>query len=160
MLLLNNSIATLFNLIRLIIIECIVGGVLMKKNLVLILMFSLFVLSACTGAKTHSLGEFYKDAKIRNIDKVIIQNGSTGASKVITEQEEIDEFLSLTKDIEFTPQDNQEKRVGWRYGIILFDNEREFKFTLSEIGDTYYDTNPDIHPVVDNYYKQLEVEEK
>ena len=132
----------------------------MKKSLFLILMSSLFIISACTGAKTQSLEEFYKDEKIGSIDKIIIQDGSTGASKAITEQEQIDEFLSLTKDIEFTPQDNQEKRVGWRYGITLFDNEREFKFTLSEIGDTYYDTNPDIHPVVDNYYKQLEIEEK
>ena len=132
----------------------------MKKSLILILMLSFLIMSACTGGKTQSLEEFYKDAKIGNIDKVIIQDGTTGASKVITEQEQIDEFLSLTKDIEFTPQDNQEKRVGWRYSITLFDNEREFKFTLSEIEDTYYDTNPDIHPVVDNYYKQLEIEEK
>ena len=132
----------------------------MKKSLILILMSGLFIISACTEATTQSLEEFYKDAKIGDIDKVIIQDGSTGASKSITEQEQIDEFLSLTKDIEFTPQDNQEKREGWRYGITLFDNEREFKFTLSKIGNTYYDTNPDIHPVVDNYYKQLEIEGK
>ncbi|MEH7253445.1 hypothetical protein V7111_15060, partial [Neobacillus niacini] len=109
--------------------------------------------SACTIGKTQSLEEFYKDAKIENVDKVIIQDGSIGASKEITVQEQIEEFLTLIKDIEFTPQDNQEKRDGWRYGITLFDGEREFKFTLSEIGDTYYDSNPDIHPIVENYYK-------
>ena len=155
-----ERVVTLFNFIRLIIKECIVGGVLIKKSLVLILMSSLFIMSACTGAKTQSLEEFYKDAKIGNIDKVIIQDGSTGASKEITEQEQIDEFLSLTKDIKFIPQDNQEKRVGWRYSITLFDNKRAFKFTLNNIENTYYDTTPDIHPIVDNYYKQLEIEEK
>ncbi|WP_438314852.1 hypothetical protein [Sporosarcina sp. FA9] len=132
----------------------------MKKSLILILISSLFIITACTGAKTQSLEEFYKDAKIENIDKIIIQDGSTGASKVITEQEQIDEFLSLTKDIKFTPQDNQEKRVGWRYGITLFDNETELKFTTNQIGNTYYDTNPDILPVVDIYYQQLKIDEK
>lgn len=67
--------------------------------------------------KTQSLEEFYKDAKIEKVDKVIIQDGSTGASKAITEQEQIDEFLSQIKNIEFSPQDNQEERDGWRYRI-------------------------------------------
>ncbi|MFC5602730.1 hypothetical protein [Sporosarcina koreensis] len=132
----------------------------MKKSLFLILTLSLFIVSACTDTKTQSLEEFYKDAKIENVDKVIIQDGSTGASKVITEQEQIDEFLSMIKDIEFTPQDNQEKRVGWRYSITLFDSETEFKFTTHQIGDTYYDSNPDILPVVDGYYQRLKIDEK
>lgn len=132
----------------------------MKKLLILILISGLLIISACTGAKTQSLEDFYRDAKIENIDKVIIQDGSTGASKAITKQEQIDDFISLTKYTKFIPQENQEKRDGWRYGITLFDNEKEFKFTLSQIENTYYDTNPDIHSVVDNYYKQLETEGK
>ncbi|MCM3639377.1 hypothetical protein M3152_16905 [Sporosarcina luteola] len=128
----------------------------MKKNAFLILLASLFMVSACTNGKTQSLETFYMNAKIVNVDKVIIQDGSTGSSKTITNQEQIDEFLTLIKDIEFTPQNNQEKRVGWRYGITLFDGEREFKFTLNNIGNTYYDSTPDIHPIVDNYYKQLD----
>lgn len=132
----------------------------MKKCFFLILLVSLFFVSACTNGKTQSLEAFYKDANIENVDKVIIQDGSTGASKTITEQDQINEFLSLVKDIEFTPQDNQEKRDGWRYGITLFDSKREFKFTLSEIDNTYYDSNPDIHPIVDDYYKKLEITEE
>ncbi len=124
------------------------------------LLVSLFILSACTNGKTQSLESFYKDAKIENVDKVIIQDGSTGASKTITNQEQIGEFLTLIKEIEFTPQENQEKRKGWRYGITLFDGEKEFKFTLNQIDNTYYDSNPDIHPIVDNYYKQLEIVEE
>ena len=132
----------------------------MKKTFFLILLVSLLLLSACSNGKTQSLEEFYKDAKIENVDKVIIQDGSTGASKTITKQEDIVEFLSLIKAIEFTPQDNQEERSGWRYGITLFDGEKEFKFTLNHIDNTYYDSNPDIHPIVDNYYKQLDIEEE
>ncbi|MDM5248568.1 hypothetical protein [Lysinibacillus sp. G4S2] len=132
----------------------------MKKFLFLILLVSLFLISACTNEKTQSLEAFYKEAKIESIDKVIIQEGSTGASKTITKQEQINEFVSLIKDIKFTPQENQEKRVGWKYGITLFDSKREFKFTLSEIDDIYYDSNPDIYPIVENYYKQLEIVEK
>ncbi|GAB0167710.1 membrane lipoprotein lipid attachment site-containing protein [Lysinibacillus sp. CTST325] len=132
----------------------------MKKFLFLILLVSLFWVSACTNGKTQSLEAFYKAAKIESIDKVVIQDGSTGASKTIIKHEQIDEFISLIKDIKFTPQDNQERRVGWRYGITLFDNKREFKFTLSEIDNTYYDSNPDIYPIIENYYKQLEIVEE
>ncbi|MFJ8090660.1 hypothetical protein ACIQ7N_21005 [Lysinibacillus sp. NPDC095746] len=132
----------------------------MKKFLFLILLVSLFLVSACTNGKTQTLETIYKDAKIENIDKVVIQDGSTGASKTIIRQEQINDFIALIKDIKYTPQDNQEARVGWRYGITLFDNERKFKFTLSEIDNTYYDSNPDIYPIVENYYKQLETEEK
>lgn len=135
----------------------------MKKNFFLILLVSLSILSACTNGstngKTQSLEEFYKDAKIENVDKVIIQDGSTGASKTITKQEDIGEFLSLIKEIEFSPQDNQEERVGWLYGITLFDGEKEFKFTLNHIDNTYYDTTPDIYPIIENYYKQLDTVE-
>jgi len=132
----------------------------MKKSMFGILFVSLFFLAACSMAKTQTLEEFYRNAKIEKVDKVIIQDGSTGYSKAITKQEQIRELLNLMKDIEFIPQDNQEKRVGWRYGIALFDGEKEFKFTLSEIDNTYYDSNPDIYPIVENYYKQLDIVEK
>ena len=130
----------------------------MKKYLFLMLLICLLLLSACSNGKTQSLEEFYNDAKIENVDKVIIQDGSTGYSKTITNQEQIGEFLSLINEIEFTPQENQGKREGWRYGITLFD--KESKFNLNEIDITSYDSNPDIHTIVDNYYKQLEIVKK
>lgn len=120
----------------------------------------LIICSACMNEKTQTLEEFYKKSNIVDVDKVIIQDGSTGATKTISEQEQIDEFLSLIQDIEFVPQKNQEKRDGWRYGITLFDGENEFKFTLDKIDKIYYDTNPDIHPIVDQYYQQLEIVEE
>ncbi|AMO85349.1 hypothetical protein B857_03826 [Solibacillus isronensis B3W22] len=127
----------------------------MKKYLYLMLLICLLLLSACSNGKTQSLEWFYNDAKIENVDKVIIQDSTTGYSKTITNQEQIGEFLSLINEIEFTPQENQVNREGWRYGITLFD--KEFKFNLNEIDITYYDTNPDINTIVDKYYKQLEI---
>lgn len=131
----------------------------MKRPLFLILLASLLLLSACTNGKTQSLEEFYK-LKIENVDKVIIQDGSTGYSKTMVEQEQIDGFVTLIKDVLFTPQENQKERSGWRYGIALFDGEKEFKFSLNYINDTYYDSNPDIHPIVEDYYKQLDIVEE
>ena len=130
----------------------------------LIVLVSLFVLPGCTegskNGKTKTLETFYQDQKIDNIDQIIIQDGSTGASKMITKQPEIEEFLSLIRDVKFTPQDNQEERVGWRYGITLIDGDCEFTFSLHHIDNTYYDSNPDIFPIVDNYYKQLDLAEE
>lgn len=131
----------------------------MKKTFFMTLFVTLLLLSACTkestNGKTQLLEAFYKNAKIEHVDKVIIQDGSTGASKTITKQEDISGCLSLIKEIRFTPQENQEERVGWRYAIALFDGEKEFKFTLNHIDNTYYDSTPDIYPIVENYYKQL-----
>lgn len=132
----------------------------MKKTLFLSLFVCLFLLFACTNGKTQTFEAFYKDAQIENVDKIIIQDGSTGASKEITKQEQMNEFLSLIKDIDFTPQSHQEKRVGWRYAITLFDGINEFTCTLEKIGHTYYDSTPDIHPIVESYYKELVVAEE
>ncbi|MDW0113259.1 hypothetical protein QT711_08665 [Sporosarcina saromensis] len=132
----------------------------MKNDVLAILLLSLCLLSACSDAKTQKLEAFFKDANIEHVDKVIIQDGSTGYSKEMVDEQQIDDFLSRVKYIEYSPQENQEGSVGWRYAITLIDGQTEFKFTLHQIGDTYYDTNPDIHPIVDTYYKELEREEK
>lgn len=124
------------------------------------LLGSLLFLFACTNGKTQSLEAFYKEAEIENVDQIIIQDGSTGALKTITKKEQIDEFLSLIKDIQFTPEENQEKRDGWLYRITLVDGEKTFQFTLNQIQNTYYKSNPDIYPIVDDFYKNLEMEEK
>ena len=137
------------------------GGGYMRILWLIILFASLVILSACaeTKGKTQTLQQFYKDANIVNVDKVIIQHGS-GVSKTITNQEEIDAFLALINEIVFTPKENQEGYVGWAYRIALFDGEKEFKFTLGRINNTYYDSNPAIFPIVDDYYKQLDIKEE
>ena len=129
----------------------------MKRYLALVLIVGC-LLAACS-AKTQSLEAFYTEDGIENVDKVVILDGSTGYTKTLTDVAQINEFLVLIKDIEFSPQDNQEKRDGFLYGITLYDGEAQFNFSLSQIDDVYYDTEPDIYPIVDGYYKAMEIDE-
>ena len=129
----------------------------MRLGLALVLIASCF-LTACS-TKTQSLEAFYTEDGIENVDKVVILDGSTGYTKTLTDVAQINEFLVLIKDIEFSPQDNQEKRDGFLYGITLYDGEAQFNFSLSQIDDVYYDTEPDIYPIVDGYYKAMEIDE-
>lgn len=132
----------------------------MKSFFSVILLIGFFLLSGCSDAKTQTLEMFLNDADIQTIDKVILVDGSTGYSKTMTDSQQIDEFIALIKDILYTPQKNQEERSGWRYGIKVVDGEKEFGFSLMQIGETYYDSEPDIHPIVDAYYQNLDIEEK
>ena len=129
----------------------------MKLWLALVLIVS-WLLTACS-AKTQSLEAFYKEAGIENVDKIVILDGSTGYKKTLTDMKQINEFLALIKDIEFSPQDNQEQRDGFLYSIKLYEGEAQFNFSLNQIGDTYYNTEPNIDPIVDGYYKSLEIDE-
>ncbi|WP_235318349.1 hypothetical protein [Planococcus sp. CAU13] len=125
-----------------------------------ILIVILLALTACTHVEPQSLEEIYKAAKIQNVNKIIIQDGSTGYIKTMTEQKRVEEFLALIKNIEYIPEENQEDREGWQYAISLFDGEEVLKFTLSEIDGIYYNTKPDISPIVDGYYKELDLLEE
>lgn len=131
------------------------GANFMKKLLVAVLIGCLFMITACSHDQTKTLEQFYRDAKIEKIDKVIIQSGSTGVSKTMMDEKQIDEFMTSIKHAEFTPQKNQEERTGWSFRIILFDENRKFEFFPNQINDTYYDSNPDIYPIVANYYEQF-----
>lgn len=131
----------------------------MKKSKWSFFIVCFIFLFACNDAKTQSLEAFYQDVGIEHIDKVVLVDGSTGYAKRLVEQQKIDEFLALIKNIEYSLQENQEPRVGWRYGIRLYDGKKLFNFTLNEIDSVYYDTNPDIHPIIDAFYTQLDVEE-
>ena len=132
----------------------------MKKFCPIIFVIGFILLAGCSDAKTQTLEMFIQDADIQTIDKVILVDGSTGYSKTITDPQQIDEFVALIQDILYTPQKNQEERYGWRYGILLMDGEKEFNFELTQIGETYYDSKPDIYPIVDAYYQSLPIEEQ
>lgn len=131
------------------------GVILLKKCCLLLLVLVLLSLSACS-TKTQSLQKFYENEGINDIEKIILTDGSSGSSKTITEQKQIDEFLNLINDIEFSPQEDQSKREGWRYGVTLYDYEDKFEFTLNQIGEVYYESKPAIFPIVDKFYKDLE----
>lgn len=130
----------------------------MKKTFGLIF-FIAFALVGC-GLETKTLSQFY-EKDLDDVTKIVIVDGSTGYKKTVTENEVIKEFLGEIKDIKFIPDENQEKREGWRYSITLFqDDEQTFKFGLTEVNENYYYTEPDIHPIVEDFYENLDVQEK
>jgi hypothetical protein len=107
--------------------------------------------------ETKTLVEFY-EKNLDDVTKLVIRDGSTGAQKTVTEKGVIEEFLAKIKDIKFIPEKNQETRVGWRYSITLFQDEEEtLKFELTKVEGNYYYTEPDIFPIVDDFYKNLNV---
>ncbi|MFD2804845.1 hypothetical protein ACFSYB_08250 [Litchfieldia salsa] len=109
---------------------------------------------------TKTLIEFY-EKDLQNVTKIVIVDGSTGYKKTIADHAVIEEFLGKVKDIKFIPEDNQEARDGWRYSITLSqDDEYTFQFELTTVNDTYYYTEPDIHPIVDHFYKAVDVKEE
>lgn len=123
-------------------------------------LFLLFVLLTGCGLETKTLPEFY-EKELNDVTEIQIVDGSTGAKKVINDKKMIDDFLSEIKDIKFIPEENQGDRSGFRYGIGLYqEGENTFSFTLNEVNDNYYYTEPDIHPIVEDFYKSLEIEEE
>jgi hypothetical protein len=130
----------------------------MKMQKRLIVLF--FLLLAGCSLETKTLFEFYEE-DLDDVIKIELLDGSTGYKKVIIDKTVIDNFLDEIRDIQFIPEENQEKRDGFRYSITLFqDEDRTFSFTLNEVNDHYYYTQPDIHPVVDDFYKNLDVQEE
>jgi hypothetical protein len=130
----------------------------MKMQKRLIVLF-FFLLAGCS-LETKTLSEFYEE-DLDDVIKIELLDGSTGYKKVIIDKTVIDNFLDEIRDIQFIPEENQEKRDGFRYSITLFqDEDRTFSFTLNEVNDHYYYTQPDIHPVVDDFYKNLDVQEE
>jgi len=105
------------------------------------------------------LPEFYtKD--LGDVTKIVIVKGSTGNKKTIVEKAVIEEFLTKMKEIKFIPEENQEERKGWSYSIRLYkDAEKTFQFELTKVNGNYYYTKPDIYPIVDYFYKNLNVPE-
>lgn len=132
----------------------------MNTQILLIPLLLFFSLLAGCGLETKTLPDFY-EKNLDDITKIQILDGSTGYKKVIRDKKIIDEFLGEIKEIRFIPEENQEDRNGFRYSIAFFQgDEKTFSFSLNKVKENYYFTEPDIHPIVDDFYKNLEVQEE
>ncbi|WP_088072704.1 hypothetical protein [Gottfriedia luciferensis] len=130
----------------------------MKIKPQLLSLFLLTLLVGC-GLETKTLTDFYKK-DLDDVTKIVILDGSSGQKKTIKDKKLIDKFLTKIKDIKFIPEKNQEKRVGFRYLITLFqDNVKTFQFELTQVNENYYYTEPDIYPIVDDFYKKIDVKD-
>lgn len=130
----------------------------MKIKILIFSFILLFLLASC-GLETKTLNDFYKK-DLEDVTMIVILDGRTGNKKTIKDKKLIYDFLSEIKDIKFIPEKNQEKRKGFQYSITLFQNDVEtFKFELNEVNGNYYYTKPDIYPIVDDFYKSIEVKD-
>ncbi|WP_080845288.1 hypothetical protein [Cytobacillus gottheilii] len=130
----------------------------MKIKLFLIFLLCSFI-TGC-GLETKTLSEFYEKG-LEDVTQINILDGSTGYKKIIKDKELIDDFLSQIKDTQFIPEKNQEDQSGFTYSLSLHqEGEFPFRFSLSSVNDHYYYTHPDLFPIVDDFYKNLEVQEE
>lgn len=134
-------------------------GILLKKQILLFSFFLLILLAGC-GLETKTLADFY-EKDLDDVTMIVILDGSTGHKKTIKDNKLIADFLSEIKDIKFIPEENQEKRDGFRYPLTLFqDDEETFQFGLTQVNKHYYYTEPNIYPIVDDFYKNIDVKDK
>ncbi|WP_234447833.1 hypothetical protein [Viridibacillus soli] len=70
------------------------------------------------GIETKTLEEFY-EKDLSKVCEIKIVDGNTGEESFSTDQEKIDDFINDIRDIEFIPDENQEKRDGFHYSIYI-----------------------------------------
>lgn len=146
-----------------------IGGIVIHtQNLLLTLFFLLALLTGCvlekekksTELEAKTFTEFY-EKELTDVTKISVLDGSTGYSKTVTDKQVVDDFLDKIKDIQFIPDENQEIGYGFVYSIALYEDDKNpFIFSLNNVNDHYYNTKPEIYPIVDHFYINLEVEEK
>lgn len=122
----------------------------MKKIITLSLLLTL-TLAGC-GLETKTLDEFYPN-NLDDVTQIVIVDGRSGKEKTETNKESIKGFIKEIEDIKFIPKESQEPREGWLYSIKLYsDKEEIFQFGPTKINENYYHTEPDIYPVIDDFY--------
>ena len=118
----------------------------------------IIILSTCS-LDTQTLEQFY-EGNLNDVTKIRIVDGNSGYSKTVADQSAIQGFLNQIKSIKFIPYKNQEERSGFNYSITLYENEETtFAFSLTQVNGHYYHTEPEILPIVDHFYKHLQVKE-
>ncbi|MET3695871.1 hypothetical protein SAMN05877753_102600 [Bacillus oleivorans] len=130
------------------------------KAIVSVVVFVLIIILSTCGLETKTLEQFY-EGNLNDVTQIRILDGNTGYSKTVTDQTVIANFLDKIKDIKFIPEENQEDRDGFNYAIALYENEKDtFSFSLTRFNGHYYHTEPEILPIVDHFYKNLNVKEE
>ncbi|KGX91903.1 hypothetical protein [Pontibacillus marinus] len=132
----------------------------MHKALLTIASLFMFAFLAGCGLEQKSFSQFY-EGDLSEVTKVVITDGNTGYKKVVEKKPKIQALLEQIKDVQFIPDENQEERTGFNYSISLFEKgESTFQFGLTKVNDHYYHTEPDLYPIIDQFYKQLKVKKE
>ncbi|WP_391116315.1 hypothetical protein [Psychrobacillus sp. L3] len=131
----------------------------MKYTKVCIVYMLLLILVGCNSLESKTLPQLYK-GEFADVDQMIILDGTTGHQKIVSEKVVIDEYLEKIKDIQFIPEDKQETVKGYKYASTLFKGEESFMFTLNQVNNHYYYTEPDMYPIVDEFYQGLDIQQE
>ncbi|MFS1515151.1 hypothetical protein V1503_01350 [Bacillus sp. SCS-151] len=98
--------------------------------------------------------------QLSKVSTVTIVDGSTGYKKTVIDQQVIDAFLENIQYVKFIPDENQEQRDGFRYAITLYEMEDvTFNFSLTKVDGVYDHTEPDMFPILDEFYNRVNIEE-
>ncbi|MDX8360415.1 hypothetical protein [Cytobacillus sp. IB215316] len=109
--------------------------------------------------QTKTLMQLYEH-QLSKVSTVTIVDGSTGYKKTVIDQQVIDAFLENIQYVKFIPDENQELRDGFRYAITLYEMEDvTFNFSLTKVDGVYDHTEPDMFPIVDEFYNRVNIEE-
>lgn len=135
----------------------------MRKLALATIIILLFFAIGCQGNKETSepqslesitLAEAYP-GDIRNVDKVELLDGSSGERKVVEDRTAIQTWINQIKDIPLSPDYNQEERVGYVFGITLYEgDERKLGFIPTQINGIYYESNPDLDKRIRTFFEQ------
>lgn len=130
------------------------GDFLKRRYLIIPNLILVLLITGCN-LETKTFAEFY-EKDLRDVSEIVIVDGNTGEDKRITDKDEIDSFLNKIRNIKFIPEENQEERDGFNYSISLFENnERTFQFGPTQVNENYYYTEPDIHPIINDFNEEL-----
>ena len=123
----------------------------MRKNVFILLVILISLLTGC-GLETETFSELY-NKNLGEVTEIVILDGTTGREKTIAEKAEVERFLEDVKHIKFIPNEDQTSVVGYRYRITLFkDQAKTFETDLREVNNHQYHTEPDMFPIVDDYF--------
>ncbi|MGG1550726.1 hypothetical protein [Paenibacillus ferrarius] len=76
---------------------------------------------------------------LRQVDHIEIRSGSTGELHSYDDAAAIQKWLSTLSGFTLTPDSNQEGRVGFLYGVTLYEKKtRKLGFTNNSIASVYY----------------------
>ncbi|SFM46848.1 hypothetical protein SAMN03159341_1366 [Paenibacillus sp. 1_12] len=120
----------------------------------------LLLITGCQGKtdpihlKPITLSEAYPGS-IMEVDKIELLDGSSGERKIIENKGEIKQWISKIKDIKLNPEDKQEGRVGYIFGISLYEGEKiMLGFIPNQINKMYYKTNIEFEQHIRTFFEE------
>ena len=63
--------------------------------------------------------------KLEQVDKIDVSCGTSGSKKIITDKDEIKEFVSMFKDIELKKHSNQKQGDGFIFNVFFYSGNKK-----------------------------------